>query len=291
MALATALGTALVAAAGSSYGAFPGTNGSIVFDNGGVISTVRSDGSEIRPLRRGINPSYSPSGRKIVFEVVGVQDEDEVNRIYKMDADGRDPRLLTTVARVSDNDSRPSWSPSGKRIAFAKPSGIYKMNADGRDAERVTRGPDTEPVWSPRGDRIAFSGSENSNEIYTVKPDGSARERLTDGLQAGDTTPDWSPDGREITFDRLAFDSDRNDDFQVWVMDADGTDERRLTSFETSLANAPAFSPDGSRIVFERFEPFPAEDYEIWTMAADGTDQRKLTDGPGFRGSPDWRPR
>ncbi|MCE2398966.1 MAG: PD40 domain-containing protein [Gemmatimonadetes bacterium] len=48
-------------------------------------------------------------------------------------------------------------------------------------------------------------------------------ERLTDN-SADDSEPAWSPDGT-----RIAFDSQRDDNYDIYVMDADGGSQTRLT--------------------------------------------------------------
>ena len=53
--------------------------------------------------------------------------------------------------------------------------------------------------------------------------DGSNQQRLTDG-GAQDWWPAWSPDNAQI-----AFMSDRDGDWEIYVMDADGGNLRQLT--------------------------------------------------------------
>ena len=48
-----------------------------------------------------------------------------------------------------------------------------------------------------------------------MNADGSGATRLTHNI-AGDYGPAWSPDGR-----RIAFDSDRDGDREIYVMNAD----------------------------------------------------------------------
>ena len=50
------------------------------------------------------------------------------------------------------------------------------MNADGTDQRRLTffGGQDTKPTWSPTGDRIAFQRRIAGHlQVFTMNPDGS----------------------------------------------------------------------------------------------------------------------
>lgn len=61
---------------------------------------------------------------------------------------------------------------------------------------------DTTPSWSPDGKRIAFaSNRDGKSEIYVMDVDGSNITRLTNNF-AGDDFPRWSPDNRKILFTR-----------------------------------------------------------------------------------------
>jgi len=62
------------------------------------------------------------------------------------------------------------------------------------------------PAWSPDGDRIAFLSNRTDRpddstamDVYTVRPDGTGLERLTDGdVAAGGGT--WGPEGKRYAF-------------------------------------------------------------------------------------------
>jgi Tol biopolymer transport system component len=87
-----------------------------------------------------------------------------------MRADGSGVKQLTNTSVA---ESKPTWSPNGKKIAFVASSEIWVMNADGSGRKRLTRNsfPDTQPSWSPSGNRIAFvsarTGDTNRN-IYVM---------------------------------------------------------------------------------------------------------------------------
>ena len=67
--------------------------------------------------------------------------------------------------------------------------------------------------------------------------------RLTDN-DARDISPTWSPDGT-----RIAFASERDDNWEIYLMDADGGNQTRLTNND-AVDWMPAWSPDGTRIAF-----------------------------------------
>jgi Tol biopolymer transport system component len=66
--------------------------------------------------------------------------------------------------------------------------------------------------------------------------------------------------------DLIAFTSDRDGDWEIYVMNADGTDAHQLTD-DTDYEFYPSWSPDGDRIVFESTRD---GDSEIFVMNADG---------------------
>lgn len=104
--------------------------------------------------------------------------------------------------------------------------------------------------------------------------------RLTND-PAGDFGSAWSPDGTTI-----AFHSDRDGDFEIYVMDADGAGLAPLTD-EPAADVAPAWSPDGTAIVFVSNRD---GNEEIYVMNADGTGVARLTADPADDGDPAWSP-
>lgn len=77
------------------------------------------------------------------------------------------------------------------------------------------------PAISPNGETIAFS---YKGDIYTVPAKGGKATQLTTH-PGHDTRPIWSPDGTQI-----AFASDRNGNFDIFVMSREGGVPKQLTS-------------------------------------------------------------
>ena len=224
--------------------------------NGGdEIFVMNADGTNQRQLTnnryRDWEPSWSPDGTQIAF--TGEREPDTETdhsggsrsrsstqvlqalvdtpgriteyQVFVMNADGADQRQLTSNNR---DNTHPSWSPDGTRIAFTSnrdgDSEVFVMNADGADQRQLTANTtyDAYPSWSPDGSRIVFTGTGG---MFTMKADGSGRLQLTSNSDYFDTDPVWSPDGAHIAYQRW-----ENHNQDVYLMNADGTGQRRLTN-------------------------------------------------------------
>jgi len=96
------------------------------------------------------------------------------------------------------------------------------------------------PSLSPDGQTVAFSYRGN---LWKVAATGGTATPLTVG-SSHNTMPVWSPDGS-----RLAFASDRNGNFDVFVMPAEGGEATRLT-FHSADETPTSFTPDGKAVLF-----------------------------------------
>src|SRR5271165_6852142 len=88
--------------------------------------------------------------------------------------------------------------------------------------------------------KVAFS---YLGDIWIANENGSDVARLTDN-KARDQYPRFSPDGQWI-----AFSSDRDGNYDVYVMPATGGKPRQLT-FHTANDNVVGWTPDGKKIIF-----------------------------------------
>ncbi len=194
------------------------------------VYVMNADGSrQVRLVRRGRQPLWSPDGRRLAFTR-----GQGGGSAYVVNVDGSGERNVTR-GPVGDF----TWSPDGRRIAFDSErdgnSEIYVVNADGGGLRRLTRnaGRDLAPAWSPDGRRIAFAGSRG---IHVMNADGS-RQRNLMRKPMRDFAPAWSPDGR-----RIAFGSLRDGNAEIYVMNADGSGQRNLTRSPWNEGSA-AWSP------------------------------------------------
>ena len=158
------------------------------------------------------------------------------------------------------------------------------------------------PSWSPDGRRIAFAATvADQSEIFVMDADGSNRRRLTDS-PGDDAHPHWSADGR-VFFNSARTTPDPKADWsrqwhEVFSMRPDGTDLRQHTRCRT-VCTFPTPSPDGRRIAYRKVVDIPGRNWdqsdgkrnsEVFVADLDGANERNLSSHPAFDGWPVWSP-
>jgi dipeptidyl aminopeptidase/acylaminoacyl peptidase len=248
---------------------------------------------DLASMHRLSGPQISPDGKWIAYEV-GTPNLD-ANRvahdIWLVPADGGEARQITR----GGSDSRPRWSPDGKKIAFLSSregeQQIYWITLDGGDANKfssLSGGADNE-LWSPDGNWIAFVSSvypdckdEACNAAReTARSKSKVKARIYENLLYRHWNG-WS-DGKRS---------------HLFVMPANGGEPRDLTPganfdvppFNLGDPDAIAFSPDSAEICFTANTDTDAAlstNGDLFTIpVAGGSAPRRITTNPGN----DWGP-
>lgn len=167
-----------------------------------------------------LEPSFSPDGSEIVFEIDYEDsrwEDGQRGEIWKVKADASGLiRLIESDSGVLRDDRQPNFSPSGDKILFQR------------------RGLDDQEDW----------------DVYTVTPEGDSLFNVTDA-SSSDTDASFSPDGSEICY---STDYGGLECPNIFVISVDGGTPTRFTFAETCEDGAPSFSPDGKKIAFESHE-------------------------------------
>jgi eukaryotic-like serine/threonine-protein kinase len=226
----------------------------------------------------GVQPSWSPSGTRIVYWSNRGGQRD----IFTVAATGGTPVPVTNDPAI---DWSPVWSPDGKYIYFSSDRGaamnLWRIAVDEPSGqvlgapEPVTAGVQASaalPTFSRDGSRLAFT-----SRIASVNPVAIPFDPVS--LRAGapsllDTRNNIrvpssvSPDGKQIAL----FSIGENQE-DLFIGTKDGS-MRRVTD-DAARDRAPIFTPDGRSLVF-----YSTRDgrWKPWIIGTDGGGLRKIAD-------------
>lgn len=113
-----------------------------------------------------------------------------------------------------------------------------------------------------------------------MNADGSGTTRLTNS-PAEDASPSWSPDGA-----RIAFDTNRDGNYEIYVMNANGTGQFNLSSHPGS-DGYPTWSPDGATVAFQSDRN---GNHDIYAVGSEGAGLTNLTNSIDDEFIPSWSP-
>jgi len=206
------------------------------YDGDFEICVMNADGTGIKQLTKNSAidgyPTWSPDGRKIAF----ASDRDGDDDIWVMNADGSDQTNITSDDPSNNED--PHWSPDGRWIGSTTDGyGVWHvllLSPDGKFQATLNWGRESTwfDSWSPDGKSFLVHGSrEGDFDIYRYDiPDtdpvqwGLLEGKIVSDDKAVENRAVWSPDGKQI-----AFSSNRDGDFEIYVMNANGGPQRQVT--------------------------------------------------------------
>jgi len=194
--------------------------------------------------------AWSPDGARLA--VAGGKGNTNPIRVER--ADGTALRAVTSPRLATEDDSNPTWSPDGTRIAFSRyvyygphtdprRFGIWVVNlATGRETQ-LTQDYGAPLAWAPTGDVIAADlGNDGGEKFELLTPEGGVAARFkVSALGQFDQGAGWSPDGQRLAVGGGA------------IIDRTGAIVGTYAppSTNEAVSMLPSWGPDGS-IVFER---------------------------------------
>lgn len=181
----------------------------------------------------------SPDGNQLIFAMRNGQRPD--TDIYISGLDGSDRRNIMNNPAI---DTSPSWSPSGKQIAFTSDreggvNQIFICDADGSNVRRIIKegGDADSPSWSPDGRFIVFHWKPRfgtNYDLFLTEVSTGRINQLTSASGSNEAAS-WAPDSRHIVFE-----SDRKGSKEIFIMLLDGTEVRMITAKGSNTS--PAWS-------------------------------------------------
>ena len=243
------------------------------------IYVMNADGSDQRRVTNNPGadsaPAWTADGLQLVFQT----DRDGADRrsLYMIGADGRGERTITAFVGLQFD---PAWAPNDSLVVYQDtvvdessqatillsgfaPASVFDRRVISTDADLEHRQPD----WAPDSSRIAFWdwSAFPTQRVLTLSPQGGDYKPIADDARA----PAFAPDGT-----RIAFESRRTGNYEIWTMAADGRDPVKLTSDLAEDAD-PAWQPVPGT------SPPPPPPGPLSTAPA-GPDAGPDNDGDGF---------
>jgi tetratricopeptide (TPR) repeat protein len=177
---------------------------------------------------------------KIIFK----SDQTDQPGYYLMNPDGTNREYLGTYDEYTSlfdalreterfSPDKNYWVSTGK--VDGSPQIILHLPPDPRWGQLPPRpmtrltGMAYDPVWAPDGSWVAFVSVEiGSDDIWIIRPDGSAQEALSPNVWEWDKHPSWSADSQRITF----FSNRAGGTTQIYVMSAGGQNVKNISNNE-----------------------------------------------------------
>lgn len=259
------------------------------------LSVLKNDGARIRGLptpRTGAvgNPSWSPDGRRVRFDVPASGDGTRATySIWEVNVDGTGLHKVLPRGPDLEDVCCGAWAPDGSAFVFqARREGQTELwVTDERrrlfewrpaDPVQLTVGPTgfEYPVMSRDGRTVFAIGTPVLGEMMRFDVTSHGFVQYLEGLSA--TWVAFSPDHASLIYVSYP-------DNALWRSRADGSQRRRLTA-SAPEADSVTWSPDGSRIVFR--SRMASTHMKIYVMPADGGDAVPITSDDVEQGFATW---
>jgi Tol biopolymer transport system component/DNA-binding winged helix-turn-helix (wHTH) protein len=253
---------------------------------GGIFIVPALGGAPRRLTTFGSAPAWSPDGTRIVFQgqawtgsTEGAFAAGEGSTLWIVPAEGGEPRAITAVAQTGPGGhGSPTWSPSGKLIAFVAGGRVWVVRPDGTGLRRVAEGPRIggiapwiiDVAWERDGKTQVWGGVQRFNwsvwRVWVDPETGAAGDELKVVASGADRTAvrrqlTVSPDGSRMAY--VTFQTD----FEIaeQPLTAAGLPAGEPAPAVRGIAGRkqpPMYSPDGRWLAFAVIRP--GEGLALW---------------------------
>lgn len=249
------------------------------------------------------NPSWSPNGSKVVYEIPNWDQLPGETELFSYDPDWdyRYMDVFPTINNVTNHLATTQKVLGAANGSTVTSSPLYTDLVDALDSYDIYSASNaTEVLWLDEGQAGAFQPSWNPEgtelvvgfgawfqtrvdapaAIYRTYANGTFHMNLTDNLDnAG--LPSWSPDGTAIVYRIWSYDTGAPLGLHILNLTTG-----RTTALTDGWDNTPGWSPDGERIVFTRNNNWTTsygsrwydDRFDIYTIHPDGTELTRITD-------------
>ncbi|KAF4123042.1 Periplasmic component of the Tol biopolymer transport system [Geosmithia morbida] len=257
------------------------------------------------------NPSWSPDGKRLVYEVNSWTQRQAEKPLYSWDHEWEYrfmdvfPQINNATGRLATTAKQLGNASSNVLLTDADYSNpvtafdVYDINSSAAETALYASGlaGAFQPTWSPTGTQLIvgfgvwfFNRVIYPATLYLMNADDSGNyKNLTDGtLNAG--FPSYSPDGNKVVYRLWNW---TEGPLGLYVMDLRDETTTRITD---GWDNTPGWSPDGELIVFTRqtnWTSGPSWDddrFDICTCKPDGSDIKILTESQANDAHAVWSP-
>jgi Tol biopolymer transport system component len=193
--------------------------------------------------------------------------------------------LVAAIGCEKGGGAKPNQPPTKPTITASattiKSGGTVNLTASSTDPDGDT----LTYTWSADGG--SFSSTTGDTTTWTA-PSVLGDQSYTISVEVSDGKGGKNNNSVAISVmsSKIAFDSNRDGNPEIYIMGATGANQTRLTNHTASDID-PAISPDGSKIAFMSDRDGNAE---IYVMNVDGTSVTNLTNNPAGDAYPDWSP-
>ena len=279
-----------------------------------LISPVGGEAAQLTAEENGVTSvAWAPDGAAIAFTSSGADAKAKKDRkdkygdfeivggdytmnhlwLVKVPAEiPADPKKLPKPEQLTSGDQYTvgafSWSPDGKRIAFAAQRDpdlgssdteqLYVLDLADLHVKKLlnANGPNGNPKWSPDGRQIAYVTSNGSDSHYytnrfiaTLPADGGSPVLLTADFDEDPSLVAWGPDG-------IYFTSQQKTVSQIFQLDPASKKVRRVSAPADFSASGPSFTKDFRTLAASGAAPNRFS--EVFTTLVSDFSPRVLTD-------------